>query len=147
MDALGPALLVWPSLLEPDCDLSIQEHVQCFARLPLCLPKPKSLDIPVQGPIPALEIHHPILENLLSEPQFNSAQCKDEPSLYVQCTNWQAAFTKLVYWRAMQECTYLPKTLTGMQMPLQTETFEFTARTETTIYYILQQMPLVWARC
>jgi hypothetical protein len=119
VDALGPAPPVWPSPKELDCDLGIQEHVQLFAQLPPCLPKLESPAPSIQAPVAALESHYPILENPLSEPQFSGARCKDEPSLYVQRTNWQAAFTKLVHWRAIQECTYLPNTLTGTPMPVQ----------------------------
>jgi hypothetical protein len=93
----------------------------------------------------------------LGTPQPPGLQCmSDTTALYVQRANWPATFAVLQYWRAMRELTYIPKTLAGVPSILQLQlgntelglaTYEYTAETEGVLNYIMQHMPLVWARC
>jgi hypothetical protein len=93
----------------------------------------------------------------LGMPQPPGLQCiSDTTALYIQRANWPAAFAELQHWRAMQEMTYIPKTLAGASSMLQLQlgktvlglaTYEYTAETEGVLNYIMQHMPLVWIRC
>jgi hypothetical protein len=87
----------------------------------------------------------------------SSLQYTSHAASYIQRANWLATFAKLQHWRTMHTLTYLPKPsrpqgpealqlLLG-ETVLGPAMYDYAAETEGVLHYLLQHMPLVWARC